>query len=939
MHLGPLSLCVKKANLSACFAGDLVITSKNNSLKPGSGWPRYLRWLVLATGLAVAATITVTAAVIGAYYYVAPELPPAETIREIPLQIPLRIYSRDGYLIEEVGERRRILVTYDDVPQHVIDSFVAAEDRRFFVHPGVDYQGILRAGLLLLRTGKISGGGSTLTQQLARDYFLTREQSFTRKLREAFLAYKIERAFTKQEIMALFLNKMFFGQRAYGVAAAAQVYFGKSLRDINVAEAATLAGVLPAPSKYNPVRSPANALMRRSYVLRRMHDLEFIDDTEYDEASNFAMESTLHGTANELVAPYVAEMVRREMLDRYGEATYSAGYEVFTTLDSSMQRAATYSLRNGLLEFTRRRGYHGAIANALTDFELDPGVLQTPYPDWPEELQVALSNYRSPASLVVAIVTALNDDNSADIVLQDGATVVLPWHGISWAKPFVDWETTGPAPETAAEVLQPGDFIYVMPISIGGYALAQLPKAQSGFVSVDPNDGAITSLSGGYDFSISKFNRVTQAIRQPGSSFKPFIYAAALQAGNTLATIVLDAPVVINSAALERLWRPINYSGRFYGPQRVREGLVKSMNLLSVRLLLNKTGVGNTVRFLAPFGFNDSALPRNGSLALGGGNATPLDMAQAYASIANGGYAITPYVIDSIIDVENNILYRANPPVVCRECEPGEKQQGSVQTPIARNPLFDADSSGTNAAPESVLRKLFPGLSSEDLSVEQFTALAESYRPDATTAPGLFENINAARRIMSPQIAYLIQDAMREVIRRGTGVRANRALRRRDLSGKTGTSNDGRDAWFAGFNRKVVAIVWVGYDDHTPLGPREEGSRTALPIWIEFMRAVILGTPLDQMPAPEGIVSVRINKFTGCPATLSDPYEDTMFEVFREEYVPECDAAEARPDIFNSADDYDQPMDNNPEEITEGEAAGNDTQDSAEESEDEEPLF
>jgi len=870
----------------------------------------------------------VTATVIGAYYYVAPGLPPAETIREIPLQIPLRIFSRDGYLIEEVGERRRILITYDEVPQHVVDAFVAAEDRRFFVHPGVDYQGILRAGLLLLKTGEISGGGSTLTQQLARDYFLSRDRLFTRKLREAFLAYKIEQEFSKNEIMALFLNKMFFGQRAYGVAAAAQVYFGKNLQDINIAEAATLAGVLPAPSDYNPVRSPANAMMRRTYVLRRMHDLELIDDSNYEAASNFAIESQLHGTATELVAPYVAEMVRREMLDRFGEATYSAGYKVVTTLDSKMQRAATYALRNGLHEFTRRRGYRGPMANALEDGELDPDVLLTPYMEWPEELQVALSNYSKPARLVVAIVTRLNEDNSADIVLQSGESVVLPWHGISWAKTFVDWETTGPAPETVGDVLQPGDFIYVMPITSGGYALTQQPKAQSAFISVDPLDGAITGLSGGYDFSISKFNRVTQAIRQPGSSFKPFIYAAALNAGNTLATVVLDAPVVINSAALERLWRPINYGGRFYGPQRVREGLVKSYNLLSVRLLLNKTGVGNTVRFLAPFGFNDSALPRNGSLALGGGNATPLDMAQAYATIANGGYAVSPYVIDTISDANDEILYRANPPVVCGECEVGEDR-----------PVQATDTSGVapiEKTPEETLRDLFPGVMGGDLSVERFAALAESYRPDATTAPELFADMNIAKRIISPRIAFLIQDAMREVIRRGTGVRANRALHRSDLSGKTGTSNDGRDAWFAGFNKRVVAVTWVGYDDHTPLGPREEGSRTALPIWIEYMRNVILGTPVEQMPMPEGIISVRINKSTGCQATVADPYEDTMFEVFRIENEPNCDTAQEQPDIFNSADDFDEPPDDNSEDT-----AGNDAEDSAEEAqnEDEEPLF
>ena len=755
---------------------------------------------------------------------------------------------------------------------------------------------------------------------------------FTRKLREAFLAYKIEQEFSKQEIMALFLNKMFFGQRAYGVAAASQVYFGKSLQDINVAEAATLAGVLPAPSSYNPVRSAANALMRRTYVLGRMHDLDFIDDRDYEDASDFPMESKLHGTATELVAPYVAEMVRQEMLDRYGEATYSAGYQVVTTLDSKMQRAANYSLRNGLLEFTRRRGYRGPLANA----EVDAEVLLTPYSEWPEALQVELSNYSAPASLEVAIVTQLNDDNSAGIVLQNGGVAVLPWHGISWARPFIDWETKGPELESVADVLRPGDYIYVMPITIGGYALTQLPRAQSAVVSVDPTDGAITSLSGGYDFSISKFNRVSQAIRQPGSSFKPFIYAAALEAGNTLATIVLDAPVVINSAALERLWRPINYGGRFYGPQRVRQGLVKSMNLLSVRLLLNKTGVGNTVRFLAPFGFNDSALPRNGSLALGGGNATPLDMAQAYATLANGGYAVKPYVIDSISGPNDNLLYRANPPVVCRECEivpdnqPPKRSLPVVDdTPIAADTSGEQNSMGQPA--ELTLRDLFPNLLHDDLSAQQLAALAESYRPDANAAPELFAAINSAPRIITEQIAFLIQDAMREVICCGTGVRANRALRRSDLSGKTGTSNDGRDAWFAGFNNKVVAIVWVGYDDHTPLGPREEGSRTALPIWIEFMRTVIIGTPLSQMKMPPGITTVSINKVTGCNATAADPFEDRILEKFRDENIPDCDTAGAEPDIFNSYEDPPEALEEVPEET--------DEESDDEEGDDEDPLF
>ncbi|MGH8165675.1 MAG: penicillin-binding protein 1A, partial [Woeseiaceae bacterium] len=527
---------------------------------------RYARWLVLVAGFGLTAVLGVAAAVLGAWYYVAPGLPAAETIREIPLQIPLRIYSRDGRLIDEIGERRRILVTFDDLPDYVVDAFVAAEDHRFFEHPGVDYRGILRAAVSFLRSGDVSqgGGGSTITQQLARDYFLTRDVLLTRKLREAFLAYKIEQEFTKEEIMSLFVNKMFFGQRAYGVAAAAQVYYGKGLQNLTIAEAATIAGVLPSPSYYNPVTSPSNAEMRRSYVLRSMRGMGFIDDMEFEEAMNYPLESRLYGTANELSAPWVAEMARREMLERYGEDAYSAGYKVVTTLDSKLQKAANYALRNGLLEFSRRRGYRGPITNIATSAEdsagAPPDVLQKPYAEWPDELKLLLAEYGNPGGLAVGLVTALNEDNSAAVVLQNGRSEKVPWRGISWAKPFITRETTGPAPETVADVLSPGDIVYLMPTTSGSFALAQVPEAQSAVVSVDPMDGAITSLSGGFDFSISKFNRVTQAARQPGSSFKPFIFSAALEQGNTPATIILDAPVVINSSELEAVWRPHNYT-------------------------------------------------------------------------------------------------------------------------------------------------------------------------------------------------------------------------------------------------------------------------------------------------------------------------------------------------------------------------------------------
>lgn len=823
---------------------------------------RLARWLIVLTGLALIATISGVAAVIGAYYFVSPGLPAAETIRDIPLQIPLRIFSRDGHLISEIGQRRRVLIEFDDLPPHVVQAFIAAEDRRFFAHPGVDYQGTLRALLRLARYGKISGGGSTLTQQLARDYFLTREQTFARKLKEAFLAYKIEQAFSKEQIMALFLNKMFFGQRAYGVAAAAQVYFNKSLDELSVGEAATLAGVLPAPSDYNPVRNPIAAEARRAYVLGRMLDLDYIDEAEYEQGVAEPMESQLHGAAVELNAPYVAEMVRREMLTRYGEETYTAGYQVVTSLDSRLQRSANYALRNGLLEFTRRRGYRGAI----DEIELTPELLETPFSEWPVEIRQTLGQY-APGGLSVALVTAVNDDNSASIVLADGEQAVIPWAGISWARPFIDRETAGAEPETVADVLKIGDVIHIMPTTIGIWALADAPEAQGAIVSMDPADGAITSLVGGFDFAMTKFNRVTQAQRQPGSSFKPFIYSAALAHGNTAATIVLDAPVVINSSELEAVWRPINYSGRFYGPTRLREALVRSMNLVSVRLLLFETGIGNAVRHIAKFGFGDAALPRNGSLALGGGSVSPLDMAQGYATIANGGHAISSYVIDAIYGADGETLYRAEPAVVCERCvaEPADKYAGDT---------FD------------------------DMSLEEMANVALSYQPDARAAPDLFADINLAPRAIPVQNVYLIQDMMRDVIRRGTGRRAL-VLGRRDLSGKTGTSNDRRDAWFGGFNSDLASIVWVGYDDDLSLGPGEEGSRTALPIWIEFLRVALAGVAENQMPMPDGLTTVRIGRDTGCPAIHGQ--SNVTFEVFRVDHIPECESAEAPPDVFNDA--------------------------------------
>ncbi len=877
---------------------------------------KLLRLLIVFAGFGVLGGIGVVSGVIGAWYYVEPSLPEAETIRDIPLQVPLRVFSRDGRLISEFGERRRILVTYPEIPQHVVQAFISAEDQRFFEHPGIDYRGILRALVRFLQTGDASGGGgSTLTQQLARDYFLTRDQTIARKLNEAFLAWKIEQEFTKEQIMALFLNKMFFGQRAYGVAASAQVFFNKNLADVNVAEAATLAGILPAPSRYNPVTSARNATVRRGYVLGRMLALGYIDQAQHDEANEFPMESRLHGAAVEVNAPYVAEMVRAEMQRRYGDAYSTDGYQVVTSIDSQLQEAANYALRNGLLGFTRRRGFRMPDPEERVD--LSEELLATPVEEWPDEIFDPLDRY-APGGLSLALVTALHEDNSATVMFKDGRSTSLPWAGISWAKPFIDRETTGAEPEAVADVLAVGDVIHVMPTANDSWALAQVPEAQGAIVTVDPHDGGISALTGGFDFTLTKFNRATQAFRQPGSSFKPFIYSAALEHGATPATVILDAPVVVVSSELEAIWRPINYSGRFYGPTRLREALKRSMNLVSVRLLLFETGVGNTVRHLEKFGFGDAALPRNGSLALGGGSASPLDIAQGYAILANGGHAVRPYVIDAIYGPEGEPLYRADPAVVCDECTATESDD---ELPFFLN---DLGSDPAISESDGGLDPAVALLQREEM-LEAMADVVMTYRPDASQAPELFENVNVAEQAITPQNAFLIQDMMRSVIREGTGRKAL-TLGRRDLSGKTGTSNDRRDAWFGGFNGDIATVVWVGYDDDLPLGAGEEGGRTALPIWIDFMDIALDGVPEHQMDMPEGIVSQRIDRQTGCPARAGQ--SNTMFEVFRVGHVPDCEQLELVDDPFNNA----AGIDPEPEE----EEPGAETE---EDEEEEESLF
>jgi len=804
--------------------------------------------ILLAGGLMLAAT--------GAYQYLRPELPDVATLRDVRLQVPLRVYSRDGRLIAQIGEQRRIPLPYSAYPRRLIDAFLAAEDDRFFAHHGVDYQGLLRAALVNLRSGAKREGGGTITMQLARNIFLTPERSYRRKLLEIFLAVRIERQFSKDEILELYLNKIFLGQRAYGVGAAAEVYFGKTVDELDLAEIALIAGLPRAPSRDNPVTSPEAAGQRRAYVLRRMLENRFIGPEEYETALAAPVQSKLHGPAVELDAPYVAEMVRAELYERLGPEVYTAGYRAVTTIDSRLQRAASVALRLALFEYDRRHGYRGAVGHV----DLPADAVEA---DW----LAALESHPDIGGLDPAVVIA-TEQRAATVFSRRRGRLNLGWPGIEWARPALADGGVGKAPEQASDVLVPGDIVYVAQEVTGAWRLMQVPDAQGAFVSLDPRDGAVIALSGGFDFPTSKFNRALQARRQPGSAFKPFIYSAALERGFTPATLVNDAPIVFDDPSLEASWRPQNVSRRFYGPTRVREALIRSRNLVSIRIM-NSIGPGYATDYIERFGFDQDSLPQNLTLALGTAQVSPLQMAAGYAVFANGGLAVQPYFIDRVEDDAGRLVFEAEPVYACAEC------------------LGPVDNDDTGPGPAS----------------RPTTATGEVV--DAPTADavrwGNLSYLDPARlapRVISPQNAWIMTDMMTDVVRRGTATRAL-ALKRSDIAGKTGTTNDRRDAWFCGFNGNLVAAAWVGFDQERSLGAREEGGRTALPMWIDFMRVALDGQPENRLPPPPGLVTMRISPETGLPARAGEL--DAIFETFIAGHVPTAEPGDVGREVATAA--------------------------------------
>lgn len=594
-----------------------------------------------------------TVSMVGLYLYFSPSLPDVESLRQTRFQTPLKVISQDNKLIAEFGEKRRTPINFPQVPTQFVRALQAAEDSRYFEHHGVDLKGLARAVFQLISTGKKQGGGSTITMQVAKNFFLTREKSFSRKFSEILLALKIENALSKEEIFELYINKIYLGHRSYGVQAASNVYYGKDIKDLNLAQLAMIAGLPKAPSAFNPITNPKRAIERRNWIIGRMLTLNYIDQSLHDTAIKQPVTAYYHTSDIQLYAPYIAEMVRKRLFKEYGENLYTDGYTVVTTIDSKMQKAANIAVQNGLLAYVKRHGYRGPEKQLdITDLD-QKAILKL------------LSKESTYAEIEPAVVTSM-EEKSISALRKNGEKITIPWEGLAWAREFKNVNSMGPKPKKTSDILSIGALIRIKKEEENTWSLSQIPKAQGAMVAMNPNNGALLSLVGGFSFTHNKFNRATQALRQPGSNLKPFIYGAALEAGYTAATTINDAPIVLQGASLEANWRPENSSLKFYGPTRLREGLYKSRNLVSIRLL-RAIGIDNALDYLAKFGFKREQLPQNLSLSLGAADLTPVDLIGGYAPFANGGYRVDTFYIDRIINQQGELVFKTKPRTVITE--------------------------------------------------------------------------------------------------------------------------------------------------------------------------------------------------------------------------------------------------------------------------------
>jgi penicillin-binding protein 1A len=829
--------------------------------------------LILCLSMILLGVVTIS----GIYFYLKDDLPDVTTLLDVRLQTPMQVFTADGELISQFGEKRRIPLKLEEMPPLLVQAFLAVEDTRFYEHPGIDIIGIFRAMTVVASSGDFSQGASTITQQLARNFFLSREKKIVRKIKEIFLAIHIEQLLTKDQILELYLNKIELGQRSFGVGAAAQVYFGKTVHDLTVDEIAIIAGLPKAPSTLNPVRSASNARARRNVVLGRMLDIGVIDKAAYQQAIEAPVTSRLHGAQITASAPYIAEMVRQEVVNQFGEETaYSAGLKVYTTINSKQQAAAKRALQQNLYDYDERHGYRGPVAqlwqSQLNEAEDAEPLFNETEPLSREDILAYLDTQSSLEDLRPAVVTAVQAQ-SATLLMAGGQEITLNWEGLKWARRFINDERQGTAPKAAFAILAPGMHVLIRKQD-GDWRLSQIPEASSAIVAIDPHNGALRSLVGGYSFSQSQFNRVTQAKRQVGSNIKPFVYSAALENGYTLASIMNDAPIHQWDDNAGIAWRPKNSPAVYDGPIRIREALAKSKNVVSIRLLRG-VGIDNTIQHLQRFGFAASDLPRNETLALGSASLTPLELVTGYATFANGGFLVTPYVIEKVVDDEQNVLYQHNPATVCQDCTPPEQTTAEPVTEDA----------------EAQLGQLFNELAQDKTASENSISLAQ-------TEP------RQAERVISQQNSFLIADALKSSVwgggswQHGTGWNGTawrlQKLKRRDLSAKTGTTNDSKDTWFSGFTPDLAVTVWVGFDDanrslgraqwHANMGQQqsagaESGARTALPAWLDYMQTALESIPEQPVPPPVGLASVRIDLQSGLLSRRTD-YTST-FEYFK----------------------------------------------------------
>ncbi|MGP9492125.1 penicillin-binding protein 1A [Psychrobacter sp. AOP7-B1-24] len=782
---------------------------------------------VACLALAVILALAVPIGFYGMAMYLSPTLPSTQEIKKAKLEMPLQIYSSDDKLIGQYGNRLSLPITFDEIPDNLTHAFLAAEDASFFQHSGISIKGLGRAVTEAVTDDDSQTGGSTITMQVAKNYFLSSERTLNRKLTELFLARKIEDELSKNDILTLYVNKIYLGEGAYGVRAAAKKYYSKSLDNLTIAETAMLAGLPKAPSKYNPVANPERALTRRNWIIGRMHELGYITEAERDEAVSSPIGIKLYKEKLDVNMPYLAEMTRATLVNRYGKQVMHSGWRVRLTIDSEAQTDAEAAVLKGLVAYDHRHGWRGAEAN-----------------DEP------LENFRRYSSMSPAKVTKVNS-RSFEATMPSGESVTVNWSGMNWARKYISVNRIGYSPSNASQIVSENDIIRLIPTANGNWQLAQIPKIQSSLVSLNPSTGAVNALIGGFDFNHSKFNRALQGWRQPGSTIKPLVYTSALKKGYRPDTMVSDNPIQVGS------WKPKNSDGRFLGDITLRRGLYLSRNLVSIRLL-QAIGITDTLNLLDEFGLDKEKLPTTLSLALGAGQATPLQMATAYSTFANGGHRIQPYFIEQIYNYNNKLLFQANPQQACAECF-NEKLEALNKKAVEdyESSIENSDNTAGNATSTDQQNVDVAENSDESINLSIYDASPQSDRLKAP--PVQYELAKQAPRILEPRVAFDMADILRDVVQRGTAVRA-KALGRSDIGGKTGTTNDAKDAWFAGFHPTNATVVWMGFDQPSTMGRREYGGVAALPVWMDFMRAQLKNTPRQWVPNEQGFTSRRLQK-------------------------------------------------------------------------------